>query len=72
VAFEIRFGIQPVRGGDGAVRDVLIASWPARSASGAGNLERFLELEQLPPSARPTASPDPAANAAAATAEPAG
>jgi hypothetical protein len=72
VAFEIRFGLQPVRGGDGAVRDVLIASWPARSASGAGNLDRFLELEQLPPSARPTSSPAPSANAAAATAGPAG
>jgi hypothetical protein len=54
------------------MRDALIASWPARSASGAGNLERFLELEQLPPSVQPAASPDPAANAAAATAEPAG
>ena len=72
VALEIRFGLQPVRGGDGSVRDALIASWPARSAAGAGNLERFLELENATPSARPTAPPDPAANAAAATAGPGG
>jgi len=45
VALEIRFGLQPVRGGDGTIRDVLIASWPARSTTGAGNLERFLQAE---------------------------
>jgi hypothetical protein len=43
VELEIRFGFQAVAGGDGTVREVLVASWPARSATGAGNLDRFLE-----------------------------
>jgi hypothetical protein len=66
VAFEIRFGRQPVRGGDGTVQDILVATWPARSASGAGNLERFLEFERLQAPPAPAA---PAASAAAAAAE---
>jgi hypothetical protein len=45
VALEIRIGIQTVRGGDGTIRDAIIASWPARNAAGAGNLERFLQSE---------------------------
>jgi len=69
VAFEIRFGRQPVRGGDGTVQDILVATWPARSASGAGNLERFLEFERLQSPPAPAA---PAASAAAAAAGPAG
>ncbi len=43
VELEIRFGIQAVEGGDGTVREVLVASWPPRSGAGAGNLDRFLE-----------------------------
>ena len=46
VALEIRLGMQTVRGGDGTVRDAILASWPARSAAGAGNLERFLEADR--------------------------
>jgi hypothetical protein len=46
VALEIRFGMQQVRDGDGTVHDVILASWPARSATGAGNLERFLEADR--------------------------
>ena len=67
VTFEIRFGRQPVRGGDGTVQDILVATWPARSASGAGNLERFLELDRLQPAIPAVAPADPAASAAAAT-----
>ena len=69
VAFEIRFGLQPVSG-DGTVHDILVASWPARSASGAGNLEQFLKLDRLQPST-PAPAP-PAARAAAAAVDPAG
>ena len=47
VALEIRFGIQTVRGGDGTIRDAILAAWPARSANGAGNLERFLDAERV-------------------------
>jgi hypothetical protein len=72
VAFEIRFGRQPVRGGDGTVQEILVATWPARSASGAGNLERFLEFERLQPSISPATPADPAASAAAAATGPAG
>ncbi len=72
VTFEIRFGRQPVRGGDGTVQDMLVATWPARSASGAGNLERFLELDRRTPPIPPVAPADPAASAAAAAAGPAG
>lgn len=75
VTLEIRFGLQPVRGGDGTVRDVLVATWPARSMAGAGNLERFLEVESVPataPRIAPPAQPEPASSAAAASAGPAG
>ena len=79
LSFEIRFGFQPVRGGDGTVQDVLVASWPARSPAGAGNLERFLDREALPQSAPPAAviqpapsASDPAASAATASSGPAG
>lgn len=72
VALEIRFGRQPVRGGDGTVEDVLVATWPARSPAGAGNLERFLELDRLQTSSPAAAPADPAASAAAAAAGPAG
>ncbi len=41
-SLEIRYGFQET-GGDAPVRDVLVASWPPRSASGAGNLDRFLQ-----------------------------
>jgi hypothetical protein len=47
VALEIRFGMQTVRGGDGTIRDAILAAWPARSADGAGNLERFLDAERV-------------------------
>lgn len=42
VSLEIRFGIQGVRDSEAAITDSLIASWPARSAVGSGNLDRFL------------------------------
>jgi len=42
-SFEIRLGIQDVRSGDDTVRDFLLASWPAVSSDGRGNLTRFLE-----------------------------
>jgi len=45
---EIRLGTQSVRNGDSTVRDFLLASWPARSGEGAGNLARFLEAEPAP------------------------
>ncbi len=41
-SLEIRYGFKDVAS-DAAVRDHLYASWPARSADGAGNLERFLQ-----------------------------
>ncbi len=47
ISLEIRFGYQVVTGGDGTVRDVLVASWPPRSAAGSGNLDRFLQA--VPP-----------------------
>jgi hypothetical protein len=47
VTLEIRFGMQQVRNGDGTVRDALLASWPARSATGAGNLERYLDADRF-------------------------
>jgi len=85
VTLEIRFGLQPVRGGDGTVRDVLVAAWPARSMAGAGNLDRFLDTEGVEtgdretgdvpvaaPRAPPVAPASPAASAAAAAAGPAG
>lgn len=42
VSLEIRYGFKMVAS-DAAVCDHLFASWPARSASGEGNLERFLQ-----------------------------
>jgi len=42
-SFEIRLGVQDVRSGDDTVRDFLLASWPAISTDGGGNLARFLE-----------------------------
>jgi hypothetical protein len=42
VSLEIRYGFQTTNG-DAPVRDVLVASWPPRSDSGAGNLDRFLQ-----------------------------
>jgi hypothetical protein len=62
VLLEIRFGMQGVREGDGTVRDALIASWPARSSTGSGNLEMFLEATDRgsPPNA-PSQEPMPVA-----------
>lgn len=48
VALEIRFGTQGLTGTDGTLRDTLIASWPARTATGSGNLERFLRATPGP------------------------
>lgn len=42
VSLEIRYGFQ-ASGDDAMVRDIVMASWPPRSDSGAGNLDRFLE-----------------------------
>lgn len=42
VSLEIRYGFQ-ANGDDAMVRDIVMASWPPRSDSGAGNLDRFLE-----------------------------
>jgi hypothetical protein len=42
-SLEIRLGIQDVRGSDDTVRDFLLATWPAVSSDGGGNLDRFLE-----------------------------
>jgi hypothetical protein len=42
VSLEIRYGFKTVAG-EAAIRDCLYASWPARSAAGAGNLDRFLQ-----------------------------
>jgi hypothetical protein len=42
VSLEIRYGFQASSEGS-VVRDVVVASWPPRSASGAGNLDRFLQ-----------------------------
>lgn len=41
VSLEIRYGFREA-GTDQVVRDVVVASWPPRSNSGAGNLDRFL------------------------------
>lgn len=46
VSLDIRYGFKTVASG-AAVRDFLYASWPTRSASGAGNLDRFLQA--VPP-----------------------
>jgi hypothetical protein len=42
VSLEIHYGFKAASG-DEIVRDVLFASWPPRSATGAGNLDRFLD-----------------------------
>ncbi|MBM4021206.1 MAG: hypothetical protein FJ284_03025 [Planctomycetes bacterium] len=42
VSLEIRFGMQPLRNAEAAISDTLVASWPARSPAGSGNLDRFL------------------------------
>lgn len=42
VSLEIRFGLQGLAGTDGTLSDALIASWPPRSPTGSGNLDRFL------------------------------
>lgn len=54
ISLEIRFGLQGLEGTDGTWSDALIASWPPRSASGSGNLDRFLR-EASPPADRPPA-----------------
>jgi len=40
---EIRFGRRRHAPGDGTVHELLVATWPDRSATGAGGLERLLE-----------------------------
>lgn len=42
VSLEIRYGFQATSK-DAVVRDIVVASWPPRSDSGAGNLDRFLQ-----------------------------
>jgi len=61
ISLEIRFALQPVRGDDDGIRDALVASWPPRSPSGAGNLDRFLETDRVRQAAEGRAPDDPAA-----------
>ena len=53
VNLEIRCGTAEASGGDGTVRDRLLAAWPPRSASGAGSLDRFLEAHEAEAPASP-------------------
>jgi hypothetical protein len=47
VSLEIRYGFQAT-GADAVVRDIVVASWPPRSTSGSGNLDRFLQSVESP------------------------
>jgi hypothetical protein len=39
---ELRFAVQRAGAPDATLQDMLVAAWPPRSTSGAGNLERLL------------------------------
>lgn len=66
-SLEIHFAVQPGgSGADGAVRDALIASWPTRSSGGSGNLERFLQANDVA-DAFPRGTPRPAADRSASS-----
>lgn len=58
-SLEIRFGRRLSAPCSGEVHELLVATWPVRSATGAGGLDRFLEEHAAPPAPREGAATVP-------------